>query len=37
MPQENIYHQNLPDETEEQMQDPQTLPIHFSYNFMERD
>ena len=37
MPQENIYHQNLPEENEEQVQDPQLLPIHFSYNFMARD
>ena len=36
--QENlVYQQILPDETEEVVQDAQVLPIHFNYNFMERD
>jgi hypothetical protein len=33
----NVYHQVLPDESEDSIQDPQVLPIHFNYNFMERE
>ena len=28
---------NLPEENDEPIQDPQVLPIHFNYNFIERD
>jgi hypothetical protein len=36
--QDNIYHQTLPDDYEEMIPDaPQVLPIHFNYNFIERD
>ena len=35
--QENIYHQVLPDDTDDPIPDPQVIPIHFNYNFMERD
>lgn len=34
---DNVYHQNFPEETEDHIQDAQVLPIHFNYNFMERD
>lgn len=36
-PQDNVYHQILPDEYEEAIPDPQVLPMHLNFNFMERE
>lgn len=36
-PADNVYHQILPEDYEDGIADPKVLPIHFNYNFIERE